>query len=211
MMVDWITSTIKSMGYPGVALLMLIENVFPPIPSEVVMPFAGMVATRGDMSFLGVIVAGTAGSVAGAVLLYWIGHTVDEAKLEQWADRHGRWLTVSGEEIRKARDGFERHGGMVVLFGRVIPAVRSLISIPAGTARMHLGVFLFYTTLGSAAWAALLAALGYLLGRNYERVETYLSPVTWAIIGAIVVTYVVRIVRHDGGSPASRKAEVRSP
>jgi membrane protein DedA with SNARE-associated domain len=196
--VDWIVRVIGSMGYPGVGMLMLLENLFPPVPSELIMPFAGMVATRGGISFWGVVAAGTTGSVLGALALYSVGRAVGEDRLKRWADEHGRWLALSSEDLEKGRFWFERHGGVVVSFGRMVPGIRSLISIPAGADRMSLPLFLSYTTLGSAAWTTLLAYLGRILGQNYRLVEQYLEPVSWVVLGSILVAFVIRVIRHKG-------------
>ena len=124
-MFTWITHTIATLGYAGVVLLMFLENVFPPIPSELIMPLAGFEATRGKLSFVGVVLAGTLGSVLGALALYFLGAKVGEDRLKTLADKYGRWLTVSADDIGKARAWFDRHGAGVIVFGRLVPAVRS--------------------------------------------------------------------------------------
>lgn len=200
-MSEWIRNAISTVGYPGIALLMLAENLFPPIPSEVIMPFAGLVAARGPMSLVGVILAGTIGSVMGTLPLYFLGRKMGEERLREWADQHGRWLGVSGEDVAKARGWFDRHGAAVVLFGRLLPGVRSLISIPAGADQMNLGTYLLFTTLGAGIWTALLAYLGRLLGNNYTLVDKYLGPAAWIILGGIVALFLFRAVKHGRLSP----------
>jgi membrane protein DedA with SNARE-associated domain len=195
-MVDWITRTLEQMGYLGVALLMFAENIFPPIPSELIMPFAGFAASRGDMSFVGVLIAGTLGTVVGALPWYWAGHSLGCKRLAAWADKHGRWFTLSGKDVVRANEGFTRHCGKAVLIGRLVPAVRTLISIPAGIAEMKLSRFLMFTLLGSLIWNVTLVTLGYQLGQNYSKVAEYLDPITKGILGLIVLTYLYRVVRQ---------------
>jgi membrane protein DedA with SNARE-associated domain len=189
---------IAAAGYPALLFLMFLENVFPPIPSELIMPLAGYMVTRGQLSFLGVLLAGTAGSVLGALPLYYAGRKLGEERLKKLADRHGRWVTVSRDEIEKAKGWFDRHGGAAVLLCRLVPGVRSLISIPAGIARMNLAAFLAYTTAGSAVWTALLAYLGYFLGGRFKKVEEYLDPISYVVLGGLVVMYGLRVIRHKG-------------
>lgn len=196
LMTTWIKSMLHGGSYPGIVFLMLLENVFPPIPSELIMPLAGFVSTEGRLSFWGVLLAGTAGSVLGALMLYYVGRVAGEVRLRRWIERRGRWIGLSGRDLDKSREWFERHGAKTVLFGRVVPGVRSLISIPAGVAEMHLGAFLFYTTLGSAIWTAALAAAGRALGGNYEQVEHVIGPLSTAVVIGIIVSLVVRGVRQ---------------
>jgi membrane protein DedA with SNARE-associated domain len=193
-MFDWITGLVEQTGYLGVAFLMLAENVFPPIPSELVMPLAGFTAAQGKLNIAGFVLAGMAGSIAGALLWYYVGRWVGCERLERWADRHGRWLTIAPEEVDDAMRWFRRHGGKAVLVGRVIPAVRTLISVPAGIFGMNLPAFLAYTAVGTAAWTALLAGAGYLLGDRYQQVSAYLNPVSNAIVAVIVLWYLYRVV-----------------
>jgi membrane protein DedA with SNARE-associated domain len=186
---DWITALISKLGYGGVALLMFLENVFPPIPSELIMPLAGFNAARGEMSIWLVILAGTVGSLAGAVLWYEIGRRIGMKRLCRLADRHGRWLTMSRRDVDKARDWFDRHGGAAVFIGRLVPAIRTLISVPAGIAKMNLPLFLTYSTIGTALWTALLAGAGYFLESQYEKVEGWLNPISNIIFGGLVLYY----------------------
>lgn len=197
---DWITSTIIAMGYLGVLLLTLLETVFWPLPSELILPLAGYLASHREMTLAGVIVAGTAGSVLGALLLYWIGRKLGEERLKTFADHHGRWLTFSRDDVDRASAWFDRHGAAAVLLCRMIPGIRALISIPAGIHRMALPRFIAYTTIGSAAWTTLLACVGYALGSNFEQVGAYIDPVTKAVFAAIVAAYLWRVARHKGVS-----------
>lgn len=193
-MFDWITQLVQQTGYLGIAFLMLAENVFPPIPSELIMPMAGFTAAQGNLNILGVILAGTVGSVLGALFWYYLGRWLGLTRLKRWAGRHGRWLTIAPDEVDLARQWFERHAGRAVFFGRLVPAVRTLISVPAGIARMPLGWFLAYSTIGTGLWAALLAVAGYLLGSQFEIVEGWLNPVSNVIVAALALIYVYRVV-----------------
>ncbi|PYE48698.1 DedA family protein [Deinococcus yavapaiensis] len=204
-MVEWIQHLMSSLGYAGIVVLMFLENVFPPLPSELIMPLAGFTAADGDLSIVGVIVAGTLGSVLGSLPLYLLGHAVGEERLASWADKYGKWLTVSGKEIRGADEWFDRHGHRAVLFGRLVPGLRSLLSIPAGISGMPLGKFLIYTSLGTATWSTLLATAGFLLGDNYEQVERWVGPVGTIVLGAVAIWFVVWIVRRKRAKGKSAK------
>ncbi|WP_034385969.1 DedA family protein [Deinococcus sp. YIM 77859] len=195
-MADWVQNLMDSMGYLGILLLMILENIFPPIPSELIMPSAGFAAARGDLNLVMVIAVGTLGSVLGTLPLYYIGRVFSEERLVQWADRYGKWLTVRGDDIRKADDWFDRHGTKAVLFGRMVPGIRSLLSLPAGMSEMPMPKFLLYSAIGSAMWSSLLAGAGYLLGENYHRVEQYVGPASKIILALVVVAAVVWFVKR---------------
>lgn len=194
-MFDWIASLLEQWGYLGIFVLVLAENLFPPIPSEVVMPLAGFLAARGELALPGTIAAGTAGSVAGALFWYWVGLRFGEARLRRLAARHGRWLALSPGDVDAATGWFDRNGPWVVLLGRMVPAVRTLISIPAGMARMALGRFVALTTLGSAAWNTVLGVAGYLLESQYDRVEAWVNPVSTLVVALLALWYVARLLR----------------
>src|SRR4051794_21003899 len=162
-MFDWITGIVRQGGYSGVFLLMLAENIVPPIPSELIMPLAGFTAARRELSITLVIVAGTAGSVAGALFWYHVGRRLGLDRLKRFASRHGRLLTLSPEDVDRAHGWFERHGAKAVFFGRLVPTVRTLISVPAGINGMPLPSFLTWSVLGTGLWTALLAGAGHLL------------------------------------------------
>jgi membrane protein DedA with SNARE-associated domain len=195
-MAKWAMETIFSAGYGGLVFLMFLENVFPPIPSELIMPLAGYLASTERMALAGVIVAGTIGSVMGALPLYYAGRRLGAERLKHFADRHGRWLTLCGADIERANQWFKRHGGAAVFFGRLVPGIRSLISIPAGISRMNLALFLTFTTVGAALWTAVLASLGYVLGRNFKQIDRFLDPASWVVLGLIIGWYVYRVARQ---------------
>lgn len=187
---------IYSTGYFGIVFLMFIENVFPPIPSEFIMPLAGFMTTQNKFSLLGVIIAGTLGSVLGALPLYYLGAKVGEEKLKKFAARHGRWLTLSPDDINRANHWFDRRGVWAVLFCRLVPGIRSLISIPAGFNRMNLFSFLFFTTVGAGIWSSILAYAGYVLGSNFREIENYLDVAAYIVFGVIIVLYLRRVFTY---------------
>lgn len=195
-MFEWITSVVEQSGYLGVALLMFIENVFPPIPSELIMPLAGFTAARGKLAFLPLVAAGTAGSLAGALLWYQLGRWYSLARLRCLAARHGRWLTLTPEDVDKADAWFTRHGAKAVLIGRLVPGVRTLISVPAGINVMPFGRLLAYSALGTSLWTSLLAAAGYLLQERYALVEDWLNPVSNLVLLTIAGLYAYRVATH---------------
>lgn len=192
---EFIRETITAGGALGVGILMFVENLFPPIPSELIMPLAGFEAASGRLSLWAIVAAGTAGSMLGAVLWYVVGRVFGRARLLWLIDRYGFWLTISREEAERALAWFARWGALAVFFGRLVPGVRTLISVPAGLAAMPLVPFLLITGLGSFIWVLLLAMAGYLLEANYERVAHLLDPATKIILAAIVLIYLWRAFR----------------
>jgi membrane protein DedA with SNARE-associated domain len=192
-MFDGITGFVRQAGYVGVLLLMLAENVVPPIPSELIMPLAGFTAARGDLSIAVVALAGTAGSVLGALFWYFVGRRLGLDRLKRLAARYGRWLTLSPADVDRADKWFGRHGRRAVFFGRLVPTVRTLISVPAGINSMPLASFLAWPTLDTGLWTALLAAAGYVLQSQYGRVADYLNPVSTAVVVLIVGWYIYRV------------------
>ena len=190
---QWIQQLVDQLGYLGVAVLMFAETVFPPLPSEVIMPLAGLRASRGALSLPGVVAAGAAGAMAGNLCWYAVARMLGIERLHGLVDRHGRWLTLEWQEVERAKTWFHGHGGPFVCIGRIVPTVRSVVSIPAGLVRMPLGPFLLWSTIGTTAWTATLAAAGYLLGQRYGAVERYVGPVSTAIIIALVLWYAWRV------------------
>lgn len=195
-MFDKIVEIVSAFGYIGVFVLMLLENIFPPIPSELIMPLAGFVAARGDLNFVAVILVGTAGSVVGALPWYYAGAKLGQDRMKRLARRWGHWLTLSPEDVDKAGAWFGRHGKSAVFVGRLVPAVRTLISVPAGIVGMPMTLFLIYSTLGSLIWTALLALAGFLLESQYEKVQAYLNPVSTGIVVLMVLYYLYRLIRQ---------------
>jgi membrane protein DedA with SNARE-associated domain len=194
-MEDWIIRLVDWAGYWGVALLMLLETVFPPVPSEVIMTVAGVSASRGNMTLTGTIAAGTAGAMLGNWFWYWLAIKFGEARMHIFIDKYSRWLTLDWEEVERGERLFERYGSTIVLVARMIPTLRSLISIPAGLFGMSLRRFLVFSTIGTVGWSAVLAGAGYFLGSQFDDIEKWLGPLSTLVIVAIVVTYVWRLAR----------------
>jgi membrane protein DedA with SNARE-associated domain len=174
---------------------MFVENLFPPIPSELIMPLAGFEAASGRLSFWAIVIAGTFGSMSGAVLWYIAGRAFGEARFLRIVDRYGFLLTISRAEAERALAWFARWGAVAVFFGRLVPGVRTLISVPAGLAAMPVLPFLAITAIGSVIWVSALALAGYLLEANYEKVAHLIDPVTTVILAALVVIYIWRAFR----------------
>jgi len=182
----WATDVIEKLGYTGLALIIALENVFPPIPSEAVLPLAGFLTGQGRMNYFGAVVAATLGAVVGALVLYAIGYWFGDARL-RWLVRHyGKFLGVSEADLDKANAWFDQHEGLAVLICRVVPIVRSLISIPAGIRRMPLLPFIGYTALGAGVWNSILIGAGWALGDNWEAVEEYVGYLQYVVIVAVV-------------------------
>ncbi|TDM02296.1 DedA family protein [Macrococcus carouselicus] len=170
-MQQWIMNVMEQFGYIGVFLLILLENIFPPIPSEVILTFGGFMVTQSpQLSFIGMLVASTLGAVAGALLLYYLGRVLGLRRLETIVERYGKFLRLTKADLHKADNWFNKYGGIAVFLCRFVPLVRSLISVPAGLNRMNLLTFTLYTTAGTLIWNAVLIYLGLTLGENWEQV-----------------------------------------
>ena len=165
-------------GYGAIALVMLLENIVPPIPSEVVMPLAGFLIQQGKLQLVPTLLAGLIGTVLGAWFWYGIGRLINEQRLEHWLQRHGRWMGLRPEDLARSRRWFNRHGVAVVFWGRIIPGVRTLVSLPAGIELMPQPLFLAWTTAGSLLWILLLTLAGKALGNGYALVAARLQPFT---------------------------------
>ena len=199
-MFDWITATIRSLGYVGVISLTFLENLFPPIPSELVIPLAGFVAASDALNIWWVIVAATVGSLAGALLWYEIGRRVGEQRVRRWVERSGKWITLSPKDVDRAQGWFKRHGGAAVFLGRLVPGVRTFISLPAGFAGMPRTPFLLYSAAGTALWTAALAYSGVVLKANFTVVSDYIGIATNVLLvglGAMLVWRYIRCWRTD--------------
>lgn len=196
-MAEWITETMTSLGYVGIALLMFLENLFPPIPSELIMPLAGFTISKGEFEFIPAVLAGTIGTVAGGFFWYYAGKFFSEKRLEQLADRYGKWISVSSEDIRKANQWFNKHGIKAVFLCRLVPGVRTLISLPAGFNDMALIPYTFYSTLGTALWVSFLTYVGLKLGDNYEKVEVYLGPLSKIALLSLIIWFGVWLIRKQ--------------
>ena len=187
---EWVLSIMAKFGYFGIVFAMFAENVFPPIPSEVIMPAAGFAASRGDFNLILVILAGTLGASLGALPLYYLGRVFDEERLVAFAEKYGKYMLIKSNDITSANDWLDKHGKTAVFFGRMVPGVRSLISIPAGMNNMPLLPFLALTALGSSIWTAVLTLAGYYLGQNYEIIEGALAPYSKGF-GLLVIVIII--------------------
>lgn len=172
---EWALSLISAMGYPGLGIVMFLENVFPPIPSEIVLPLAGSLTLTDRFSLLGVTLVGALGSIAGAFVFYGLGYWLGEDRVRGLIAAYGKWLMLSTDDFDKAVDWFDRYEEYVVFFSRMVPIVRSLISVPAGIAGMNVVRFTGYTALGTALWSLVLAIAGRLLGASWPIVSEWID------------------------------------
>ncbi|MBE9212288.1 DedA family protein [Plectonema cf. radiosum LEGE 06105] len=195
-MLNWITNIISSLGYVGIALLMFLENLFPPIPSELIMPLAGFTVTQSKLNLQAVILAGTLGSVLGALPWYYIGKLVSEERLRNWINKHGKWLTLSTSDIDKSKRWMRKYGKAVIFFGRLVPGIRTFISVPAGLDKMPLIPFILYSFGGSLLWTAILTYAGFILGNNFQLVEKYVGLLSGIIIAAIILFLIISFIRR---------------
>ncbi|MEV0000673.1 DedA family protein [Micromonospora sp. NPDC050980] len=192
----WVASVIDSLGAVGVALLVALESIIPPIPSEIVLAMAGYLAAEGRFNVVVIVLAATAGSLLGALVLYWLGAALGEDRLKRWLDHIP---LVDLDDLEKADRWFERHGRWAVLIGRVVPVVRSLVSVPAGANRMPLGEFILLTTLGSGVWNAVIVGAGFLLGSRWKDVDRYsqwFNYAIFAVFAVMIVSWAVKKVRR---------------
>lgn len=204
---DWATDIVERLGYLGVALLVAIENVFPPIPSEVVLGLAGYTASRGDAWVVGMILAATIGSVVGAWILYGLSAAVGPVRLRAIVIRYGTWVGFGEADLDRAEEWFDRRSRVAVLVCRCVPLIRSLISIPAGFRRMPLGAFTLFTLIGSLVWNAVLVTAGYLLADQWEKVLDVTEPFQTVVIVVIGVLLVALVVRKVVLTKRARAAE----
>ncbi|MBF9297716.1 DedA family protein [Mammaliicoccus sciuri] len=197
-MESWITSVMEQFGYFGIALLILLENVFPPIPSEVILTFGGFMTTKSDLTVLGVVVASTIGSVGGAVILYWIGRILNVERIERIIEKWGKYLRLTKEDVRKADAWFDKYGPWTVFFCRFIPLIRSLISVPAGMSGMNQWLFLVLTTIGTLIWNLVLVLVGAKVGDNWHQIVNYMdvySHFMYAVIAIGIIVFVIWFIR----------------
>jgi membrane protein DedA with SNARE-associated domain len=200
-MADWIIETINATGYWGIFLLMLLESVFPPIPSELIIPFAGFSVQRGDLNLIGVLAATTGGAVVGMLPWYIAARLLGLSRTKWLADKIGRWIAMNSDEIDVASAWFLRYGPIIVFAGRLLPIIRTLISVPAGIAAMPLAAFIAASALGALLWNSILIGAGYLLSSHYDLVEVVLDPATIVVIGLCVLIYLWRVVTWKPGLP----------
>jgi LPXTG-motif cell wall-anchored protein len=192
----WIIHLVTSLNYWGVGILMAVENVVLPIPSELIMPLAGFETVSGRLSLLGVITAGTIGSVLGGLPLYYAGYALGEQRLEKWVERYSKWGLLRGRDIARANARFSGKSFLEVALGQLLPGVRGVISIPAGVARMNVGLFLLANFIGTVVWCTVLAVAGRLLGAGFPKIQQFLGPTGWVILGLLVIALAFWLIRR---------------
>lgn len=191
-MEDWVIRLIDGGGYAGIFLLGLVETLILPLPSELILPAAGMRAANGPLSLPGVIAASTAGSMTGNMFWYALARAIGFDRFRAFVERHGRWVALDWHDVEKVRTHFERHGGGIVCTGRLIPAIRTLVSVPAGLVAMPPARFLLWSSAGTLLFASVLAGLGYFAGSQIARIEEVVTPVATLVIASIAAWYVWR-------------------
>jgi membrane protein DedA with SNARE-associated domain len=196
---DFIIEIVRATGALGVGVLMFLENVVPPIPSELIMPLGGYLSETGGLSFWLVVALGSLGSLVGAVLWYAVGRRWGKERVKRWVERRGAWVAITPDDLDRASDWFQRHGAMSVFVCRMIPFLRTVISIPAGITGMSPVAFVLCTAAGTTIWTLALACAGRLLGSSYPRVGGVLGWVTWAVLAGATIWYVYGIIRVKRG------------
>ncbi|WP_175640468.1 DedA family protein [Metabacillus schmidteae] len=197
-MENWLMSVMENYGYVGIMLLIALENIFPPIPSEVILTFGGFMTTTTNLSIVGVVIASTIGSVVGAGVLYFIGLQLDVERLDKIVDKWGHILRLTKKDVHKADAWFDKYGPWTVFFCRFVPLIRSLISIPAGMSNMKLGLFFVLTTFGTLIWNIVLVYLGASVGGSWEviveKMEIY-SDVVYVVLALLAVAFVIFYIK----------------
>ncbi|MBW3563349.1 MAG: DedA family protein [Acidobacteria bacterium] len=206
---SWIVDMVKAMGLWGVALLMFVENVFPPIPSELIMPLAGYLTIAGDLRVWPAILAGSFGSLAGASLWYFLAKRYSKGRFRSFIERRGVWFAMDLDDLDRAQSWFERHGKTAVFVGRLVPGIRTLISVPAGLSGMGIAPFLLWSALGTFVWTAFLTFAGRFLGQQFEQLEQWIGPISWVVLGGMLVWYVVGVVRKMRKSKRGERGAMR--
>ena len=181
-------------GYGAILLAMFLENIIPPIPSEIIMPLGGYYVYTGQLGFIPVVIAGLVGTVLGAFPWYGLGRAVNEKKLEGLLDKYGQWVGISSNELNKSKKWFDKYGKSLVFWGRLVPGIRTLISVPAGVELMPIVPFTIWTTAGSLIWTIILTISGIILGEGYNRVETFLDPFSSIIKKLLIIGFSAFIV-----------------
>ena len=204
-MSDWVVRLIDQTGYLGIGFLMLVETIFPPIPSEVIMSVAGVAAGQGRLHYGLVVLSGTTGAMLGNILWYLLARALGIERLRPFIERWGRWLTITWPEVERADAWFRRNGVFFVFIGRMLPTVRSLVSVPAGLLHMRFRNFVIASAVGTAGWTALLAGAGYKLGENYNDIDNFIGPASNAVLIVLAVGYAWRMWTHRNYQPPTEK------
>ena len=193
-MTDFILNAIAQAGYLGIFLLMALENIVPPIPSEVIMGLGGMAVARGDMALVPLVLVGTAGTTVGNCFWYWLGRGIGYERFRPFVERYGRWLTLDWPGVERLHRFFVKQGGWVIFVFRFMPAFRTIVSLPAGMVRMPLPKFLLFTFVGSTIWNAILAWAGLYFGEKFGELHRYVGPATIAVFVLMGVGYLWRVL-----------------
>ena len=208
-LVTWATDVIRTIGYPGIALLIALEAIFPPIPSEVILPLAGSLAASGTFNFVLVVLSAIIGSCTGATFLYSVGRWGGEERIAGWLDRYGKFMLLSRADLYTTKDWFGRHGTWAVLVARLLPGMRTFVSVPAGLVSMPFVRFVLLTAIGSGLWNGFLVAAGYFLGKNWEQVQGWIAPfgpIVYGIIFLVLAVFVGRRLWTKFGPPSRQRA-----
>ncbi|NRD78168.1 DedA family protein [Bacillus sp. BRMEA1] len=193
--INWI----NSIGYWGILLGMILESACIPIPSEVIMPFGGFLVSTGHLNLIGVILVGTLGNLIGSLIAYAIGHWGGK----RFIDRFGKYVFLSQKHLEAAENWFDKRGEIAVFVSRILPAIRTFISLPAGIARMSLAKFLTYTAIGSVIWSSILTYVGYVLGKNWGNIQGFLHPIAYLVAGIVAVILIYLVLKVVKGKKAS--------
>ena len=195
-MFEWVRGLVEAGGYGGIFLLMVLENLFPPIPSELIMAAAGFHAGEpgSKLSLVGIVAVAVAGTLAGNVFWYELGRWLGIERFRPLVARFGKWFAVEEEDLDRATNMLKRWGPFAICIGRMFPGVRTLISVPAGMVEIPRGVFYLWTALGSSVWLTFLALAGYFLEDNYDRVEKWVEPLAWVVVGVAAGGYAAHLL-----------------
>ncbi len=191
-MESFIIGFLENYGYFGVFLLIFIENIFPPIPSEIILGLGGFFSTTTSLTYIGVVLSATVGSVLGAIVLYYIGYYINSEKVKNILNKRNNILQIKGGKLNKAMGIYKKYASLSVFVCRMIPIIRSIISVPAGMAKMNLGKFVFLTGIGSLIWNAIITYLGVYLGANWKMIDSIIKEYTiiiFAVIAVLIVIY----------------------
>ena len=193
---QYIIQFIQSTGYAGIFVLMALESALIPIPSEITMPFSGFLASEGTLSFWGVVATGTIANLTGSIIAYYIGFLLEETILLGLIKRYGKFILLSEHEYQRAEKWFQKYGDKIIFISRILPAVRTVISLPAGVFRMDIKKFIVYTTVGCAIWSTFLTYVGFALGENWTSIEVYFRKFEFLIVGILILAVAFYIEKH---------------
>lgn len=200
----WITNAIESLGYVGIVLFIALENIFPPIPSELILPFTGFLVSQNKLWFPGVLLASTTGSLLGALFLYYLSSKLGRKRVDNLVSKHGKWVGVEENDMKKAVAWFDKHGKKTVFMGRLAPTIRSVVSIPAGLINMDIKTFILYTALGSALWNGTLISIGWLLGDKWKSVQQYTKFLEYGVF-LLIAGFIYWIIWKKRFAPGAKK------